>query len=312
VCPSAAEALAHFTDPNDGTTDRSCTITAVIGEGELDGDLCCYDVIQDCPEPKYDQNFGYGCMGRPLVQEGRVVLAAVRDGGGRTPLAPRVEGLSEKQRAELARFWLRVALAEHASIAEFHRVALDLMLHGAPAGLLAKAQVAAVDEARHARRCFAMASAYAGRPLEAGPLPLGANVSLAVDLATLARVTLRGGCVGETCSTWLYARLGERAKDPAARRVMEGIVRDETRHAELAWAILRWAIDQGGDAVREACRVELDVLPPVAGTPPCQDDDTLAAHGWAPAQVQDRIVMDAWKHVVRPLAERLVSAPLSA
>ena len=36
------------------------------------------------------------------------------------------------------------------------------------------------------------------------------------------------------------------------------IARDEARHADLGWRILRWAIDRGGSDVREAVRAHSD------------------------------------------------------
>jgi len=65
------------------------------------------------------------------------------------------------------------------------------------------------------------------------------------------------------------------------------IVRDETRHAELAWATVRWALDTGGAPVRCALEAALDARAPAAVTAEILEDVVLAGHGWAPAPVQD-------------------------
>ncbi len=51
---------------------------------------------------------------------------------------------------------------EHASVAAFARLAIDRMIHGAPAELVDAAHVAARDEIRHAQQCYGIASAFAG------------------------------------------------------------------------------------------------------------------------------------------------------
>jgi hypothetical protein len=69
-----------------------------------------------------------------------------------------------------------------------------------------------------------------------------------------------------------------RATDPDVRRALEQVVRDETEHAELAWACLRWALDDGGEEVRERLRTAfirpsdparvLSISVPEDGVPP--------------------------------------------
>lgn len=311
TCPGAADALARFQDAKEWGAASECQVVAVLGAGELDttATSCCYDVQLDCSSAERALGFermNTGCMGRPYVEDGRVVTAMIgaRAARWRGP-HPNVDGLDPARLATLSQFWIGVALAEHASIAEFHRICLELMRFGAPLELIARAQVAAVDEARHSRRCFAVASAYAGRPLDAGALPIGATVELAPDLATLAATTARDGCVAETCSAWLYAGLRDRAQDPVVREVLAGVVRDETRHAELAWATLRWALAAGGAPARAAAAEAMRLPPPTPTLERLPDDTQLAAHGWAPYQVQERLTTEAWRRMVLPLAAQM-------
>ena len=66
-------------------------------------------------------------------------------------------------RAVLAEHWTQEAAFEHASIASFARLTLDLLSVGAPPDLLDAAR-ATLDEIEHARITFALATATAGSP----------------------------------------------------------------------------------------------------------------------------------------------------
>ena len=85
------------------------------------------------------------------------------------------------------------------------------------------------------------------RPLPPVQPRAGGLVALACD-------TFREGCVGETIAalTALRGRRGCTAE--AADAALAAIAADETRHAELAWATVAWAVDVGGREVAEAVR----------------------------------------------------------
>ncbi|HVY46553.1 MAG TPA: hypothetical protein VHB21_11770, partial [Minicystis sp.] len=144
---------------------------------------CCY---------KYECALG---TGRPyLVDDGAVQAPVARRLGWGSPgLAPDVRGLGRVERAALAAAWARDGAMEHASIASFGRFALELLALGAPAELVEDAHRAAIDEARHARLCFALASGYAGERVGPGAFPFGGAVDVATDLAALARAVVREG-----------------------------------------------------------------------------------------------------------------------
>lgn len=211
-------------------------------EATGDAEICCYHW------------FDY-CSGRPLLAGDDAVAAPVRHGstwlGEHVPQHMLGEP-GEDRRPHLAAAWLADAQMEHASVAAFARAALELMAVGAPAELLAGCAEAGLDEVRHARMCFALAAAYGGLALEPGPLPPalprgGGLVALACD-------TFREGCVGETIAALTALRAQRACQAPAARLALEVIAADETRHAELAWATVAWAIDVGGDEVAAAVR----------------------------------------------------------
>ncbi len=285
-------------------TEGYCPPRPEPGPGALINGECCYEVVQfDCPP-------GCGCAhGRPLLREAGPVLA----GFARTrwidaslPL-PDLAGLSPAERSRLARFWASVGAHEHSSIAAFHRVALELLAHGAPEPLLAAGQRAALDEARHARHAFTLASAFAGATIGPAALPLGTSMDLAPTLEALAVRTVREGCIEETMSLLAAQRMLAGTRDPAVRRVLVALVRDERRHVDLAWKTVRWAVDVGGAPVRDSVAIAFAE----ARAPVPTDPEPLSARlsGWG--AVSDQHLCEAaaagLREAIRPVARQLVS-----
>ena len=134
---------------------------------------------------------------------------------------------------------------------------------GAPPDLVLDAQRASMDELRHARACFSLARRYGAR--EAGPGALRVDDALGpMSLADLAALTAEEGCVGETLGALLAEEQAHRATDPVVSRLLAGIAKDETRHAELAWRFVSWAVARGGAEVTG--RVKAAVERAVAAT----------------------------------------------
>jgi hypothetical protein len=314
-CPDAADARDQLV----GTETCESPVRRVTATGEfiekrdayewdtgLNGGVST-DLIQCCYEARYRELAGQSCMiGRPLMQAGRPVVAASRTGHGWTEQpSPRLEGLSPEALAALAQLWTEIGLYEHASIASFSKVALELMALGAPADLVDRVHSAARDEVRHARLSLALASAYAGSAVEPGPLAVG-SMSGTVDLAEFAAATVREGCVGETLAVVIAAEQLAAATDPAVRSVLEAIVRDESVHAELAWATVRWALSVGGSDVRQAvarafAEAATPELPAIAAV------DGAVGHGLVSAQRIERAVALAVQRVVAPAAAELLT-----
>ncbi len=202
---------------------------------------CCYTWVQPCPG------------GRAFRDEaGVAAVAAMTD---RTDwmrvvgdaAAFGIETLSANERASLAAHWAREAAFEHASIASFSQLALDLMVLGAPPELLEATHRAALDEIEHARITFALASAYGGRSV--GPSALDVTPRRHATMAELARSTFLDGCVGESLASAALAEAARRAHHPSLSALLAGMAADEERHAELAWRIVAWARTSGGAEV---------------------------------------------------------------
>jgi hypothetical protein len=196
-----------------------------------------------------------------------------------------VQTLAPELRAALTEQWTLAARFEHASIASFNKFSLELLALGAPAELLAAANRAALEEVEHARASFAVASAYAGRGIGPGPLPITGLALEGAELCAVACAAVREGCVEETLAAAEAACAAERASVPAIRWVLEKIAREEGEHAGLAFRFVRWACAIGGAAVREAARQAfLDALaacsePSLDEAGPEPGDLTLEQHG---------------------------------
>lgn len=237
-------------------------------------------------------------FGRPLRIAGRTIVAgsADEDGWAVGP-APECSDLSPDTRAALAALWRRDALAEHASVPAFSRIAWLLAGLGAPAQLLAGAQRAASQEVEHACGCFALAAGYAGAPvgptampelLRSGPEPGGD------PLTEMARESLRDGCLYEGFYADLAAVARTQATDPAVSQVLARIADDEQDHADLAWRILEWCLARGGAPVRAAMLAASRALPDDSPLPfgiaeaalvARADLQALRAHGRVPVEL---------------------------
>jgi hypothetical protein len=215
---------------------------------------CCYDMHSRCPHPA----------------EGRPLRASLDDAPILAPVTTRDTGWSATRspgRLDPARAsrWSEAARFEHASVASFAKLALDLLRHGAPPELLEATHRAAIDEIDHARRSFELAARFDGGAPR-GPGPLAVPELLGVSLHDLARETLRDGCVGETLAAARAAREHDTSDDVVERETLAVIARDEESHAELAFRILAWTATKDAsvlDGLEDEAQALGDALPPV-------------------------------------------------
>ena len=298
-CPpgSAAPGLFSKCTP----TGDSIDVVAVQGGPFLEQGQCCYDLL-------VSSHF-CGYVGRAFLVEGDMIKARVRQGTGwAEPLAPRVHGLSPKTRRALSEAWSRDGLFEHASVATFARFAIQLMSVGAPAHLLHETLAAGRDEIRHAELCFALASGYAGEPLEPDLFPIDAQLAIDRDLTAIVIETVVEGCIGETLAALQARAQLDTTTDPAVHAALEATIEDETRHAELAWKVVAWAIRQGGAPVRAAAeRTFTEFRAPPAPSIDLADVDLqqFAAHDRLTPQRAREVALEAIANVVRPCAAGL-------
>jgi len=252
-------------------------------------DVCCYHW------------FDY-CSGRPLV-EGNEVLAApaVR----RTDWADLACPVASPVAEALSDAWLADAAAEHASVAAFSRVAMELMAVGAPPQLLDDTLRAAQDEVRHAQACYGMASRFT--PSIQGPGPLPAATPRTPSLVQVAVDAFLEGCVGETTAALVAERGAGAATDPHTQEVLRAIASDEAEHAALAWRTVKWALEHGGAEVAGALRRAFADLPRASfdATP---EHPHWGAYGRLSQAEMVAAASDARREIVAPMLRALLGA----
>ncbi|HYO73671.1 MAG TPA: ferritin-like domain-containing protein [Archangium sp.] len=149
----------------------------------------------------------------------------------------------------LGRHFASAAHLEAASIKAFLRLREELALHGAEASLQDAALVSALEEVLHTDVSTRLARRFGATPRrpEVAELPLRSLFEVALDNAV-------EGCVRETFGALVAHHQALHARDTEVREAMTRIAEDETRHAELSWAIDRWAREQLPAAERAALR----------------------------------------------------------
>jgi len=216
--------------------------------------------------------FDYLCMraviGRPFVDATGGTLQAMPNvvGGDLSwtgeslgmIYASRTINLTSHSRYLLVEDWTQRALGEHSSVASFSAFSIALMSNQAPSDLVSDALMAGLDEVRHAKTSFEIASALAGRDVLPGPLPPSSH-KFHGDLRALAMAVAREGCVDETLSAFaaafevehitqvldeeihdsLYANV-DRDTLAFIRDELVKIAKDESNHSALAWRTLDW------------------------------------------------------------------------
>jgi hypothetical protein len=255
--------------------------------------------------------------GRPFLVQGDARVASLARGREWcSNLSPDVSKLDARARARCAARWTDIALMEHASIAAFARFSLDLLAFGAPPELVALAQNAMADETVHARDAFALASAYAGRPLAPGAL----DVAHALDRGSfldVVRTTILEGCIGETVAAVEATEALAHATDPAVRSALARVAVDEARHAELAFKFVRFVLETGSrelvvGAAKEIRGAVAAYLEAQLGEPAEDDGPSLLAHGVLSEGARRRLSRRALKEVVEPCLAALLAVPSSS
>ena len=274
----------------------------------LQGARCCYGLT---PAPP--------ACGRPFSvgEQLRTAKTVERDDWHAATYVASAD-LEVELLAALAREWEADATLEHASIASFARLTLQLLALGAPPDLVALSQAASLDEIEHARSCFALASLYGGHAIGPDRLDVEGALSGGSDLAVVASETVREGCIGETIAALLASEQLEYAGHPQVREVLARIASDEARHAELAWKIVRWAIAIGGQRVADAVASAFEqVLANLETALEAESEYPLEVsriadwheHGRLDAHERRAVIREAVSNVVRPCARILCGAP---
>ncbi len=187
------------------------------------------------------------------------------------------DNVTNHDRFLLGEEWTERGLGEHASVASFSAFSIALMTNNAPSDLVEDALKAGMDEIRHARTSFKVASKLVGKPVGPGPLP-PATHKFGGDLTSLALAVAREGCVDETLSAIVadlevddITRVLEEEETQGniysniehdtltwIKKEMQTIAKEESSHAALAWRTLNWVCDIDSDACEAVHRDVFD------------------------------------------------------
>jgi len=249
----------------------------------LEHGQCCYDVCGGLAVP----------CGRPLLVHGTTRVAKTTSRGDWMASVG-----TDGSFPEAARAWREDAALEHASIASFARLALELVALGAPPELVAAANAAALDEIHHAKICFALAARFGHPPV--GPAPMSLEgVPLAADLEEIAIEAAAQSCVGETVAALVLARASEVCA-PEIAPLLAKMSEDELAHATLGWNLVAWACAQRGDSLWQRVKGAL-----VVGDYVAPDSNDLAA--WHRAGRLGRVDLEDVTKTARALVADVVA-----
>lgn len=256
--------------------------------------------------------------GRPWVIDGEPATAKLmRDAKAWSGEVTPAGALAPDVRELLAAAWARDGQFEHASVASFARVVGELMQLGAPPELILAARTAIADELDHAKRCFALASRYAGNSIGPGPLPLPRTRAVERDVVAIAMAVFEEGCINESVAAAEAAIAAAECSDPQVRATLERIAADEREHAALAWKTLRWLLDSHGPTVAPALRRQLvSIGTPLSrakiGGSPGAIERRLREHGRLPADERAAIQRKVFAELILPLSRELLGGPMRA
>ncbi len=181
-------------------------------------------------------------LGRPFLvgDVQRVTMPAVRTDWNRE-VDVIVAPLGNGERRRLSYEWAAIAAVAHASIAALARSNLQLLALGASATLVRTTQQAMTDKVEHALLAYSIAAAYGGQALGPGALNVAGSVG-AGDVWVFLVNTLREGCIGEMTAALAAVEGLASVRDPAIVAALGRLSRDQQKHCELAWRIVRWLL----------------------------------------------------------------------
>jgi tRNA isopentenyl-2-thiomethyl-A-37 hydroxylase MiaE len=258
--------------------------------------------------------FGGFRRGRQLRKNGRLQLPPLGRGTGWVTLPSSAAAADEADATAVAAQWRENGRTEHASVAAFARLSLDLLGLGAPARLLAQAQADGQDEIRHAELCFSLAHSLDGQAIGPVAFPAAATAGplsrfRRLALVQLAIDSLVEGALHEGLSAAIVARLAKACETVEIQPLLAQIAEDEGRHAAHAWDVLQWCLDEGGFTVRAALDGAVKALPQkmASSQPAASRDGAWIKYGIHDDRLEAEAYAKARASVVRR-AEALIAA----
>lgn len=245
--------------------------------------------------------------GRQLRRNGRLELPLVREGVGWAATTEPIV-LPAEVRTGVALAWRENGRTEHASVAAFARLSLELIAVGAPPELLVDAAHDAVDEIRHTEATFALARAIDGQALSPAPFPSASTAGVLAGhhdarLAELAVTSLVDGVLHEGVSGRVIGALAGRCEVPPITRVLQQLSADEERHAAHAWDVVVFCLREGGEPVRRALIAAAAAIEPEIRSP---HPEAASGGAWERYGIAGRALeQETYRVVLGELHERI-------
>ena len=142
-------------------------------------------------------------------------------------------------------------------------------------------QEASLDEIKHAKMCYGIASAFLGAGTGPGSLDVTDSLEK-MDIEEIVQSVIVEGCIGETLSAIEAHFAAHYAQDGAVKEALEEIAVDETRHGQLAWDTIEWILQKQPEIrnfVNDVFEEELEKL-----IMPARNDTVLMALFYAKSQ----------------------------
>lgn len=203
-----------------------------------------------------------------------------------------------------AHVWLRRTRAEWASVAAFLELAEQLRVAGATDVLVQGALRAAQDEVRHTVLAASVVRACTGRWPSLAPIRVQRKPEAHRQQATirLAVESWLDGCINEGVAALAAKTELLATRAPAAVVALSAIAPEEAMHQALAWKIVAWACQTGGDEVRHALWDAARTLATPASEPHAQG---LEAWGCAGPGIQAKAIADVIENAHMRLAHAM-------
>jgi hypothetical protein len=193
-------------------------------------------------------------------------------------------------RSALGAYFASVAHLEHAAAFAFGELARELVHHGAPRSLVARAERSRRDELHHTALMRRLARRLGGAPPRAR-----AHSRPPRPLEEIALHNASEGCVRESFGALIGLWQARRAADSRVRQVMSRVARDELRHAAFSWELDRFARVRLGERVaRRLDEARREALTHLAAEVERPVDPTLVRAAGLPARDAHRALFEGF------------------
>jgi hypothetical protein len=130
------------------------------------------------------------------------------------------------------------------------------------------------------------------------PAEMNIDCQLASSLEQFVVAVLEEAAIQETLAVLLAAEQLRIVQDPMIKSYLQEVVREESRHSELAFATLRWCVEKGGDSIKSLIRDRLNT--PISLETNNYPEHAITALGLPSQSALQDIVQVGIERVIRP------------